>query len=84
MPEMVKNEKLSFTIFDGIWRLRGRVRGSAAKTAKLMLLLSFDHIVDLIIREYHESDGHVFAVQVLKLLREEFWMLKVWLESKLT
>lgn len=61
---------------DGIWHLGGRVQGSGATAVHPMLLPSHHPVVDLIIRYYHEINGHVGAVQVLSLLREQFWILK--------
>jgi len=42
-----------------------------------MILPSKHHVIDLVIRDSHEWEGHVGAGQVLARVRQNFWILKV-------
>ena len=81
----VKPIKKSSTIYkldprnvDGLLRAGGRLRHAPIESdAKYPVILpKRHHVVELIIREYHEMSGHSGLDYVLSLLRQRFWIIK--------
>lgn len=68
-------KRLNPVVNNGILCLGGRVQGIGVRE-KPLLMPSRHSVTNLIIRYYHETNGHVGAVQVLSLLREEVWIVK--------
>ena len=70
--------KLSPSIHDGIICVGGRLnRAPFPFSAKHPMILPSKHPVsDLIIKDYHEKEGHVGASHVLASLRQKFWILR--------
>ena len=69
---------LSPSIHDGIICVGGRLnRAPIPFSAKHPMILPSKHPVsDLIIKDYHEKEGHVGASHVLASLRQKFWILR--------
>ena len=63
---------------DGLLRVGGRLRHAPIETeAKYPVILpKRHHVVELIIREYHEISGHSGLEYVLSLLRQRYWIVK--------
>ena len=63
---------------DGLLRVSGRLdRAELSFDAKLPAIIpSKHHIVDLLIRHYHEREGHSGARAVLAAIQQELWILR--------
>ena len=70
--------KLSPFIHNGIICVGGRLErapiGFGAKHP--MILSGKNYVTDLIVKEYHEAEGHMGANQVLSSIRRKFWLLQ--------
>ena len=70
--------KLSPIYEDGLLKVGGRL-GSADlpnETKHPIILPSAHHVTKILIRKYHESNGHAGAQHVLSLLRQKYWIPK--------
>ena len=63
---------------DGLLRVRGRLAHAPVPYEKKhpIILPYKHHVTDLIIKQYHESLGHMGQECVLSSLRETFWVVK--------
>ena len=70
--------KLNPVLIDGILCVGGRLEeASIEHDAKHPTILpSKHHVSDLIVRHYHELEGHMGASQVLAAIRQKFWLLR--------
>ena len=59
---------------DGLVRVKGRLDLPTDKCP--IILPNSHHVTTLIIRSFHERNGHVGMSQVLSSLREMYWILK--------
>ncbi|MBM6549432.1 integrase zinc binding domain-containing protein, partial [Streptococcus dysgalactiae] len=77
-PKHFRLRKLSPILINGLVCVGGRLQWSSwTEAAKHPAILPSRHAVtDLIIRHYHEMEGHVGVTQVLAALRKRFWILK--------
>lgn len=66
---------LNPTLDDGIIRAKGRLHFKEWNAAPI-ILPSKHHVTDLIIRFYHEIEGHMGKQQVLSETRKKFWILR--------
>ncbi|KAK3727376.1 hypothetical protein QZH41_006038 [Actinostola sp. cb2023] len=67
--------KLNPLKIDGLLRVGGRLRNApiAEEAMHPILLPKKHHVVNLIVRHYHELSGHSGVEHVLALTRERFW-----------
>ena len=76
-----KSSKLAalspFLADDGLLRVGGRLdRASISFDAKYpAIVLSKHHLAELLIRQYHEQEGHSGVRAVLSAIQREFWIL---------
>ena len=70
--------KLSPFLHDGVICVGGRLNNASIPfSAKHPMILPSKHpVTDLIIKDYHEKEGHVGACHVLASLRQRFWNLR--------
>ena len=70
--------KLSQFIHNGIICVGGHLeRAPIGCDAKhLMILPGKNYVTDLIVKEYHEAEGHLGANQFLSRIRRQFWILQ--------
>ncbi|XP_068738988.1 uncharacterized protein [Montipora capricornis] len=70
--------KLFPFLHDGVICVGGRLyNASISFSAKHPMILPSKHpVTDLIIKDYHEKEGHVGACHVLASLRQRFWILR--------
>ena len=70
--------KLNPFLHDGIICVGGRLSDSCTPfSAKHPMILPSKHpVTDLIVKDYHEKEGHVGAGHVLVSLRQRFWILR--------
>ncbi|XP_068738151.1 uncharacterized protein, partial [Montipora capricornis] len=70
--------KLSSFLHDGVICVGGRLNNASMPfSAKHPMILPSKHpVTDLIIKDYHEKEGHVGACNVLESLRQSFWILR--------
>ena len=70
--------KLNPVLIDDIICVGGRLeRASISFSAKHPVILpNGHHVTDLIIKHYHQSEGHVGTSQVLASVRQKFWVLR--------
>lgn len=62
-------------LHNGLIRVRGRVNSKEPKQCPIILPYNH-HITTLIIRFYHETQGHVGRQQVLAAARDKYWIMK--------
>ena len=81
-PTLVKKSsrlsKLSpFMGKEGLLRVGGRIdRASISFDSRHPVIISSKyHVVELIIRHFHERDGHIGARSVLAAVQQEFWII---------
>lgn len=69
--------KLDPEIRNGLLCVGGRLQQAPVNEAARhpIILPKTDHIVDLIIRHYHELSGHSGLEHTLSLIREKFWII---------
>jgi hypothetical protein len=62
---------------DGLLCIGGRLRKAVLPESQRhpIILPKYHHVVDLIIRSYHESSGHTGREHVLSLVREQFCVI---------
>ncbi|MBM6549319.1 reverse transcriptase domain-containing protein [Streptococcus dysgalactiae] len=70
--------KLNPMMIDGLLCVGGRLQWSdLPDAAKHPIILLAKHVVtDLIIKHYHELEGHVGCTRVLAVIRKRFWILQ--------
>ena len=70
--------KLSPFLHDGVISVGGRLNDACIPfSAKHPMILPSKHpVTDLIVKDYHEKEGHVGAGHVLASLRQRFWILR--------
>ncbi|XP_067030756.1 uncharacterized protein [Acropora muricata] len=70
--------KLSPFLHDGVICVGGRLNDACIPfSAKHPMILPSKHpVTDLIVKDYHEKEGHVGAGHVLASLRQRFWILR--------
>ena len=70
--------QLNSRLEDGLLRVRGRLASAPVPYEKKhpIILPYKHHVTDLIIKQYHESLGHMGQECVLSSLRETFWVVK--------
>lgn len=70
--------KLHPVLIDGLLCVGGRLHWSElTESVKHPIILPANHpITDMIIRHYHELEGHVGATQVLSVIRKYYWILR--------
>ena len=63
---------------DGVLRVGGRLQNAAISfDAKHPIIIpDRHHIVDLIIRHFHEQEGHSGSRHVLAAIQQEFWIIR--------
>ena len=64
---------------DGVLRVGGRLeRAELSFDAKHPIIIpsKHDHIVDLLIRHYHQREGHAGARAVLAAIQQDLWMIR--------
>ncbi|CAG2248710.1 unnamed protein product [Mytilus edulis] len=65
---------LNPVMHDGLLRVKGRLNLSLSKCP--VIIPNSHHVTTLIIRSFHEQNGHTGMAQVLASLREKYWILK--------
>jgi hypothetical protein len=72
-----KLRKLSPILVDGVLRVGGRLERSSMSfdVKHPMILPQHHHVTELIIRDYHSSEGHIRPTQVLATIRQTFWII---------
>jgi hypothetical protein len=72
-----KLRKLSPILVDGVLRVGGRLERSPMSfdVKHPMILPQHHHVTELIIRDYHSSEGHIGPTQVLATIRQSFWII---------
>ena len=70
--------KLSPVVVNGILYVGGRLQNSSLDSHKKhqMILPSDHHVTKLVIKYYHEKEGHCGTLHVLTAVREQFWVLR--------
>ena len=70
--------KLPPIVDNGVLRVGGRLQRSLLSYDKKhpMILPPSHHFTELVIRHYHEEDGHLGTNHVLSRTREKFWIMK--------
>jgi len=70
--------KLSPFLHDGVICVGGRLNDACIPFSPKhpMILPSKHPVTDLIVKDYHEKEGHVGAGHVLASLRQRFWILR--------
>ena len=63
-------------VVNGIMYVGGRLQNSSLDSYKRhqMLLPSDHHATKLVIKYYHEKEGHCGTLHVLTAVREQFWV----------
>ncbi|XP_063446656.1 uncharacterized protein LOC134726186 [Mytilus trossulus] len=65
---------LNPVMHDGLLRVKRRLNLSLSKCP--VIIPNSHHVTTLIIRSFHEQNGHTGMAQVLASLREKYWILK--------
>ncbi|XP_077997089.1 uncharacterized protein LOC144450360 [Glandiceps talaboti] len=70
--------KLSPVLREGILCVGGRLDNAAMSDAfKHPIILPHNHLItELLVRHYHEQEGHVGANHVLSVIRRKFWIVR--------
>ena len=78
LPNNRRLRKLCPVLLKGLFCVGGRLQWSClSEVAKHPIILpTKHHVIDLIIRHYHEIEGHVGRMQVLAAIRRKFWILQ--------
>ncbi|XP_013384334.1 uncharacterized protein LOC106154518 [Lingula anatina] len=63
---------------DGVLRVGGRLQQADLDESRRhpMILPSYHHVTDLVVRHYHEKEGHIGANHVLSVIRQQFWIVQ--------
>ena len=63
---------------DGILRVYGRLRKMeiADKVKHPIIMLKIHHVTDLLVKHFHEKNGHVGVEHTLAEIRQEYWIMQ--------
>ena len=78
LPKSSKLRALAPILVDGILRVSGRLEYSSASydSKHPIILPAKHHVVDLIVRYYHENERHAGPSHVLAAIRNRFWVIQ--------
>ena len=71
-------QSLNPFLAEGVLRVGGRLQNSNLHLeSKHPIILPYRHpVTDLLIRDFHEREGHMGASQVLASINEKYWIIK--------
>ena len=74
--------QLSPIIHDDLMCVGGRLENSSTETEKHPIIQPEHHVTELIIRDFHERNGHIGSNQTLATLRRKFYILRGYKQVK--